>query len=57
MGSLYTFPDVAGMRAAIDQAAASEEPQLFLARTTARDAAGDVCSEFEVTWSFKRRSR
>ncbi len=55
--SLYTFPHVADMRAAVEQAAASEEPQVFVARTSAHDGAGDVCSEFEVTWSFKRRSR
>ncbi len=55
--SLYTFPDVAAMRAAIEQAATSEGPQVFLARTAARDRAGDVCAEFDVTWSFKRRAK
>jgi hypothetical protein len=24
-------------------------------RSTGRDAAGDVVSEFEISWSFKRR--
>ncbi len=55
--SLYTFSDVAAMRAVIEQASAGDEPRLFVARTAGRDAAGDVCSEFEVHWSFKRRAR
>ena len=55
--SLYTFPEVAAMRAAVEQAAAGDAPQVFVARTAARDRAGDVCSEFEVTWSFKRRAK
>lgn len=54
--SFYTFEDVAGMRAAVERAAAGPEPQAFLARSTARDSSDDVCSEFEVTWSFKRRA-
>ncbi len=55
--SLYTFPDVAAMRATIEQAATSDGPQVFVARTAARDGAGELCSEFEVTWSFKRRAK
>jgi hypothetical protein len=43
------------MRAAIDRAAAADEPQAFTARSTGRDAKGDVVAEFEVDWSFKRR--
>ena len=54
--SVFTFEDVAGMRAAVERAAATDEPQLFAARPVARDAAGETCAEFEVTWSFKRRS-
>lgn len=53
--SYYTFADVPGMRAAVEKAAAGSEPQLFVARSIAKDAGGEVCSEFEVTWSFKRR--
>jgi Domain of unknown function (DUF4442) len=56
-GSLYTFPDVAAMRAVIEQAAGDDAPRAFVARTAGRDAAGDVCSEFEVHWSFKRRAK
>jgi hypothetical protein len=51
-----TFADVAGMKAAIDRAAASDEPQAFTARSVGRDGSGEAVAEFEVTWSFKRRS-
>jgi hypothetical protein len=51
----FTFEDVAGMKAAVERAAASDEPQALTARSTGRDAAGDVVAEFEVDWSFKRR--
>jgi hypothetical protein len=53
----FAFEDVAGMRAAVERAAASDEAQALTARSTGRDAAGDVVAEFEVDWSFKRRSR
>jgi hypothetical protein len=53
---VFTFEDVAGMKAAIDRAAASGEAEVFVARSVGRDAAGDVVAEFEVTWSFKRRT-
>lgn len=55
--SLYTFSGVAAMRAAIDEAAGGDAPRVFVARTQARDATGDLCSEFEVDWSFKRRAK
>ena len=53
--SYYTFSDLPGMRAAVEKAAASPEPQVYVARSAAKDRNEDVCSEFEVTWSFKRR--
>ncbi len=53
----FTFEDVAGMRAAVDRATASDEPQAFAGRSVGRDADGDVVAEFEIAWSFKRRSR
>ena len=53
----FTFEDVAGMKAAVERAAASDEAQALTARSTGRDAAGDVVAEFEVDWSFKRRGR
>jgi hypothetical protein len=51
----FTFEDVAGMRAAIEKAAASDPPQAFTARSVGRDAAGDVVAAFDVDWSFRRR--
>jgi hypothetical protein len=55
--SVFTFDDIAGMRSAIETASSTEEPQVFGARSVGRDSGGDVAAEFEVTWSFKRRSR
>jgi hypothetical protein len=55
--SIFAFDDLAGMRAAIETASSSEEPQAFVARSVGRDRSGDVAAEFEITWSFKRRSR
>jgi hypothetical protein len=54
--SVFAFDDLAGMRTTVERAAASDEPQVFAARSVGRDAAGDVAAEFEITWSFKRRS-
>jgi hypothetical protein len=54
---VFTFEDVAGMRAAIDRACASDEPQSFTARSLGRDAGGCVVAAFEVDWSFRRRAR
>jgi hypothetical protein len=55
--SVFSFEDGAAMKAAIERAATSDEPQLFTARAVGRDGSGEVCSEFEVTWSFRRRGR
>jgi hypothetical protein len=54
---VFTFEDVAGMKAAIDRAARDDAPQVFVARSVGRDGAGEAVAEFEITWSFKRRSR
>jgi hypothetical protein len=54
---IFAFEDVAGMKAAIERAAASDEPQAFAARSIGRDEGGDAVAEFEITWSFKRRAR
>ena len=51
----FTCEDVPAIRAAIERAAASDEPQLLAARSTGRDATGQVVAEFVVEWSFKRR--
>jgi hypothetical protein len=53
----FTCEDVAALKAAIERAAQSGEPQLVVARSTGRDAGGEVVAEFELTWSFKRRSQ
>jgi hypothetical protein len=54
---LFTFEDVAGMRAAIERAAGGDLPEAFAARSVGRDCSGEAVAEFEITWSFKRRSR
>ena len=51
----FTFEDVAGMKAAIERAAASDESQAFTAQSVGRDDAADIVAAFEVIWSFKRR--
>jgi hypothetical protein len=54
---VFTFDGVAGMRAAVGRAAASDLAETFAARSVGRDASGEAVGEFEITWSFKRRSR
>jgi len=51
----FTFEDVAAMRAAVDRAAASGASEAFVARSLGRTREGEAASEFEITWSFKRR--
>jgi hypothetical protein len=51
----FTFDDLAGMQAAVERAVASGESESFVARSTGRGGDGTPASEFEVTWSFKRR--
>ena len=51
----FTFADLAAMRATVDRAAASGESEGFVARSIGRTREGEAASEFEVTWSFKRR--
>jgi acyl-coenzyme A thioesterase PaaI-like protein len=53
--STFTFADVAGLAAVVEQAAASGEPLFYVGRSLGQDAEGARCAEFEVTWSFKRR--
>jgi hypothetical protein len=54
-GSLFTFEDVAGLKAAVERAAAGPDEQAYTGRSTGRTAEGEVAAEFDVTWSFKRR--
>jgi hypothetical protein len=53
----FTCEDVAAIAAAIARAAVSDEPQALVVRSTGRNSAGEVVAEFEVSWSFKRRTR
>jgi hypothetical protein len=54
--SRYTFAQVAEMQAVVERAAASGESESYTARAVGHTMDGTVASEFEVTWSFKRRS-
>jgi hypothetical protein len=51
----FTFDDLPGMRDAVDRAVASGESESYVARSQGRTRDGAAASEFEVTWSFKRR--
>ena len=53
--SQFTFRDMGEMADTIQRAAKTGEPATYVARSLGRNAAGDVASEFEITWSFKRR--
>jgi hypothetical protein len=44
------------MRDTVEHAARSGEASTFVARSVGRTAEGTVAAEFEITWSFKRRS-
>jgi hypothetical protein len=52
---IFTCEDVAAIAQAIARAASSDEPQPLVARSTGRNAQGEVVAEFDVSWSFKRR--
>jgi hypothetical protein len=51
----FAFDDLEGMRAAVERAVATGESESFVARSTGRTKDGSAASEFEITWSFKRR--
>jgi len=51
----FTFEDLAGMQAAVERAVATGESESYVAQSVGRTSDGDAASEFEVTWSFKRR--
>lgn len=53
--SQFTFREVGAMADTIERAAQTGEPATCVARSIGRNARGEVASEFEVTWSFKRR--
>ena len=52
----FNFADGASMRSAIESAAHSGEPVVFKARSVGTQQDGTVVAEFEIEWSFKRRS-
>ena len=52
----FTCEDVPTIRAAIERAAASDEPQVVSARSIGRNADAEVVAEVVVDWSFKRRA-
>jgi len=54
--SVFAFTGVAAMRETVERAAGSGDSHSFRARSTARNAAGELAAEFELVWSFKRRS-
>ena len=51
----FTFEDLPGMQATVDRAVASGESGSYVARSVGRNRDGGAASEFEITWSFKRR--
>ena len=53
--SQFTFREVGEMADTIERAAHTGEPASYVARSIGRNASGEIASEFEVTWSFKRR--
>jgi len=52
----FVFADGAGMRAAIDQAVKSGGPVVFTARSVGTQGDGTRIAEFDVEWSFRKRS-
>ncbi len=53
----FTCEDVPAIAAAITRAAATDEPQPLVVRSTGRNAAGELVADFEISWSFKRRAQ
>jgi hypothetical protein len=51
----FTFEDLDGMGKTVDRAVATGESETFVARSVGRTRDGGPASEFEITWSFKRR--
>ncbi|TCZ68595.1 DUF4442 domain-containing protein [Flaviaesturariibacter aridisoli] len=51
----FTCADGAAIAAAIDEAMATGEGQIFTARSTGRNEQGELVAAFSFTWSFKAR--
>lgn len=55
--ALFTCADVEAIRATVARASSSDEGHTIVARSVGRLDDGEEVSAFEVTWSFKRRTR
>lgn len=53
--SQFTFREIGEMADTVERAARTSDPATYVARSIGRNEAGEVASEFDVTWSFKRR--
>ena len=54
-GAIFTFEDVAGLRAVVEGVAERGGTASYTGHSTGRTADGAMVAEFDVTWSFKRR--
>jgi hypothetical protein len=54
--SRFTFDQVAGMQEAVERAERSGQSETFTGRSLGHTMEGTLAAEFEITWSFKRRS-
>jgi hypothetical protein len=54
--AVFTFSNGASMKAAVDETVRTGEPVVFRAQTVGRQPDGTVVAEFEIVWSFKRKS-
>jgi Domain of unknown function (DUF4442) len=52
----FTCADGAAMRSAVERVAAGGEAERLSARSVGRDAAGEVVSEWTISWIVKRRA-
>jgi Domain of unknown function (DUF4442) len=52
----FRFDDVPGMATAVTRAAAGGDGEVFRARVPGRLADGTVVAEFDIVWTFKRRT-
>jgi len=53
----FAFRDLAGLKAAVDRAAESDDSVPYAAEVLGRGPDGEPAAEFRVVWSFKRRQR
>jgi hypothetical protein len=53
--SFFTCEDGEMIKEAIDQTVRSSEPRSVRAKSTGRNAEGEIIAEFFITWSFKAR--